>query len=84
MARREHSAYELAKKLIDEAVKTGADCAKFQMRNMDTLYQNKGQANDPSADLGSQYTMDLLGKFQLKNDEPVSYTHLTLPTICSV
>ena len=60
---------ELAKKLIDEAVKAGADCAKFQMRNMDTLYQNRGNAADPSADLGSQYTMDLLSRFQLKNDE---------------
>jgi len=60
---------ELAKKLIDEAIKAGADCAKFQMRNMDTLYQNRGNADDPSADLGSQYTMDLLGRFQLKNNE---------------
>jgi sialic acid synthase SpsE/sugar phosphate isomerase/epimerase len=60
---------DLAKTIIDEAVKAGADCAKFQMRNMDTLYQNKGKADDPSADLGSQYTMDLLGRFQLKNDE---------------
>ena len=59
----------LAKKLIDEAVRVGADCAKFQMRNLDTLYHNKGKADDPSADLGSQYTMDLLSRFQLKNDE---------------
>ena len=59
----------LAKKLIDEAVRVGADCAKFQMRDLDTLYHNKGKADDPSADLGSQYTMDLLSKFQLKNDQ---------------
>lgn len=59
----------LAKKLINEAAKAGADCAKFQMRNMDILYQNKGNADDPSADLGSQYTMDLLSRFQLKNDQ---------------
>ncbi|MEK9627522.1 MAG: N-acetylneuraminate synthase family protein [Nitrospinota bacterium] len=58
-----------AKKLIDEAVRAGADCAKFQMRDLDTLYQNKGKPDDPSADLGQQYTMDLLNKFQLKNDE---------------
>ena len=64
-----NGSFELAKKLIDEAVKAGADCAKFQMRNMDTLYHNKGKADDPSADLGFQYTMDLLDKFQLKNDE---------------
>jgi sialic acid synthase SpsE/sugar phosphate isomerase/epimerase len=60
---------DMAKKLIDAAVSAGADCAKFQMRNMGALYQNKGKANDPKADLGSQYTLDLLNRFQLKDEE---------------
>lgn len=58
-----------AKKLIDAAKDAGANCAKFQMRDMATLYQNAGKSNDASADLGAQYTMDLLDKFQLSDDE---------------
>lgn len=38
------------------------------MRNMKTLYKDSGE-NDVSADLGAQYTLDLLSKFQLSNDE---------------
>src|SRR3989344_60056 len=60
---------QIAKKLIDVAVEAGADCAKFQMRDMESLYRNAGDANDPSADLGAQYTLNLLSKFQLKTEE---------------
>jgi len=59
----------VAKRLIDEAVLAGADCAKFQMRNMSHLYRNSGDANDASADLGEQYTLDLLSRFQLTTQE---------------
>ena len=59
----------LAKKLVDYAVDSGADCAKFQMRNVKSLYKNSGNSNDDSADLSAQYTMDLLSKFQLTNEE---------------
>ena len=57
---------QLAKKLVDESVQTDANCAKFQMRSLKTLYRNQGKADDPSADLGTQYTLDLLSSFQLK------------------
>jgi sialic acid synthase SpsE/sugar phosphate isomerase/epimerase len=60
---------ELAKRLIDLAAESGADCAKFQMRDMATLYRNDGAADDESADLGAQYTLDLLSRFQLTDDE---------------
>lgn len=60
---------ETAKRLIDEALKAGADCAKFQMRSMSSLYRNAGDANDASADLGAQYTLDLLSRFQLAPNE---------------
>ncbi len=59
---------ELAKKLVDLAVEAGADCVKFQMRDLASLYKS-GEGLDKSADLGAQYTMDLLSKFQLKNSE---------------
>lgn len=59
---------ELAKKLIDEAAKAGANCAKFQMRSMGKLYKNSG-TSDASEDLGAQYTLDLLSRFQLNNKD---------------
>lgn len=59
----------LALRLIDEAAAAGADCAKFQMRDMKALYRNSGDSNDASADLGAQYTLDLLSKFQLSDTE---------------
>jgi sialic acid synthase SpsE/sugar phosphate isomerase/epimerase len=59
---------ETAKRLIDEAIASGADCAKFQMRSMAHLYRNAGDANDASADLGAQYTLDLLSRFQLSSE----------------
>ncbi len=60
---------DLAKRLVDEAVKAGADCAKFQMRNMKELYRTMDEGSDVSEDLGAQYTLDLLSKFQLKTEE---------------
>lgn len=60
--------FELAKKLVDAAKEAGADCAKFQMRNLHSLYRNFGRANDAEEDLGSQYTLDLLSRFQLPNE----------------
>ncbi|WP_299195661.1 N-acetylneuraminate synthase family protein [uncultured Erythrobacter sp.] len=62
---------DLAKKLIDLAAEAGADCAKFQMRDMASLYKNDGSASDDSADLGAQYTLDLLARMQLSNDEMI-------------
>ena len=58
----------LAKHLIDLAIDAGADCVKFQMRHMASLYKN-GENKDDSADLGAQYTIDLLNKFQLNTKE---------------
>lgn len=60
---------DMAKHLIDACVHAGADCAKFQMRDLDSLYVNKGNADDIGENLGSQYTLDLLSRFQLSNEE---------------
>ena len=60
---------ELARQLIDAAVLAGANCAKFQLRDLDSLYVNAGDADDASEDLGSQYTLDLLSRFQLSPQE---------------
>lgn len=60
---------DLAKRLVDAAIEAGANCAKFQMRHMVSLYRNAGNAADASADLGAQYTLDLLSRFQLRNEQ---------------
>ena len=59
----------LAKRLVDLAVEAGADCVKFQMRDLSSLYSNQGKNAEAGYDLGSQYTLDLLNRFQLPNDQ---------------
>lgn len=59
----------LAKQLVDLAVAAKVDCVKFQMRDLSSLYSNQGKNCEASYDLGSQYTLDLLNKFQLSNDQ---------------
>jgi len=59
----------LAKELVDLAVDAKADCVKFQMRELSVLYSNQGKKGEAGYDLGSQYTLDLLNKFQLSHDE---------------
>ena len=51
--------------LIKSAKESSADCAKFQMRTMSSLYRKTTKSND----LGAEYTLDLLSKFQLSDDE---------------
>ena len=55
-------------KLIDIAKEIGADCAKFQYRCMNETY-SKNALKMTSADLGTQYTLNLLNKFNLTFSE---------------
>jgi sialic acid synthase SpsE/sugar phosphate isomerase/epimerase len=59
----------LAKELVDLAIESQADCVKFQMRDLASLYSNQGKNAEAGYDLGSQYTLELLNKFQLSPDE---------------
>lgn len=59
---------DLAKRLVDMAAGCGATCAKFQIRDLEALYLNSG-AGDERENLGSQYTLDLLKRFQLSPDD---------------
>lgn len=52
----------LARRLIEEAAAAGADCVKFQMRDLAALY---GTAVEGEQDLGVEYTLDLLHKYNL-------------------
>lgn len=55
-----------AKAMVELAAASGVDCVKFQMRDMRELYGDGGVENH---DLGSQYTLDLLKRFQLTKSE---------------
>lgn len=57
-----------AKELVTEAAAAGADCVKFQMRDMAELYRRSGADRTHGEDLGPQYTLDLLAKFDLDAD----------------
>ncbi|MDO4252722.1 MAG: N-acetylneuraminate synthase family protein [Rothia sp. (in: high G+C Gram-positive bacteria)] len=59
---------DLAKKLVDLAVEAGADAVKFQLRDMQALYRQKGSSSG-GEDLGVQYTLDLLSRFSLSVDQ---------------
>ena len=56
----------IAKQLVELAKEAGANCVKFQMRDMATLYKYR---KDDSEDLGTQYVIDLLDRFQLSDDQ---------------
>lgn len=58
----------VAKEMIDAAIEAGADCVKFQHRDMQTLYR-RTDSDDQANDLGVEYTLDLLSRFQLNQDE---------------
>lgn len=59
----------VAKELVIHARNAGAQCVKFQMRSMDALYGASSGTGKISEDLGTQYTLDLLERFQLTNEE---------------
>ncbi|MBS1699357.1 MAG: N-acetylneuraminate synthase family protein [Actinobacteria bacterium] len=59
---------DLAKTLVDLAVESNADAVKFQLRDMDALYRQRGAATG-GEDLGVQYTLDLLRRFSLPAEQ---------------
>ncbi|MDB9733850.1 N-acetylneuraminate synthase family protein [Porticoccaceae bacterium] len=63
-----NGSYDLAVKMVDAAIDAGVDCVKFQMRNMTSVYRKKSLAKQ-GEDLGTEYVLDLLERFQLSQDE---------------
>jgi len=59
---------DLAKALVDHAIEAGADCVKFQIRNMKALYRQSQHKDGADEDLGTQYVLDLLKQFQLSDE----------------
>lgn len=60
---------DLAKQLVDAAAAAGAECVKFQLRDLATMYIDDDAARRQGRDLGDEYTLDLLRRFQLTDDE---------------
>lgn len=63
-----NGSFELALEMVDAATKAGADCVKFQMRNMASVYRQKSLSKD-GEDLGTEYILDLLERFELTKEE---------------
>ena len=61
-----NGSFDLCAELIEKSIESGADIIKFQIRDLDELYQ-KDKIN--SFGLGPQYVYDILKKFDLKFDE---------------
>lgn len=68
--------FDRAIQMIDLAAEMGADCAKFQMRHLDEVYRRRTLRKD-GEDLGTEYVLDLLRRFELKVDD-----HLRLAEYC--
>ena len=63
-----NGSFERAKLMIDKAVEMGADCAKFQMRQIREVYRSKS-LEKRGEDLGTEYIIDLLNKFELSIEQ---------------
>lgn len=59
-----NGSFDRAIEMIDRAIETGADCAKFQMRHLDEVYRKRTLRKD-GEDLGTEYVLDLLRRFEL-------------------
>lgn len=60
--------FDRAIEMIDLAIEAKADAVKFQMRNLDEVYR-KRSLKKIGEDLGTEYIVDLLNKFELSKDE---------------
>jgi N-acetylneuraminate synthase len=59
-----NGSFERAIEMIDRTIEMGADCAKFQMRQLDEVYRQRTLRKD-GEDLGTEYVLDLLRRFEL-------------------
>ena len=60
--------FNRAKMMVDKVVEMGADCAKFQMRQIKEVYRSKS-LKKTGEDLGTEYIIDLLNKFELSIEQ---------------
>ena len=72
-----NGSFERAKQMVDLASEMGADCAKFQMRQLNEVYRQRTLRKD-GEDLGTEYVLDLLRRFQLSIEQ-----HRELAAYCA-
>jgi sialic acid synthase SpsE len=60
--------FERARKMVHLAKEMGANCVKFQMRDLAKVYRKKSLAKSGD-DLSAEYTMDLLKRFELTTEQ---------------
>ena len=63
-----NGSFKRAIELIDSAAEAGADCVKFQMRNLASVYRQRSLERQ-GEDLGTEYVLDLLNRFELSLKE---------------
>lgn len=63
-----NGSYDCAIEMIDRAIDIGVDCVKFQMRHLEEVYR-KRSLNKDGEDLGTEYILDLLNRFELSVQE---------------
>jgi sialic acid synthase SpsE/sugar phosphate isomerase/epimerase len=63
-----NGSFERAIEMIDQAHAAGADCVKFQMRQLDQVYRNRSLSKSGD-DLGTEYVIDLLNRFELSVEQ---------------
>ena len=72
--------------MVDSALDAGADCVKFQMRVMTSLYRKKSLQRS-GEDLGTEYVLDLLDRFQLSTEDHIELAHyckdIGIPYMCT-
>lgn len=57
---------DMAQSLIQAAKAAGVDAVKFQLRHLPALYRFTDRDGVSGEDLGAQYTLNLLGKYEIK------------------
>ena len=61
--------FDLAIKLIDHAIESGADAVKFQKRNLESLYRKESLANPNSESQGFEIMLTELKELELSKDD---------------
>lgn len=63
-----NGSFNKAIQMIDDSIEIGVDCVKFQMRHIEEVYRKRSLSKD-GEDLGTEYVIDLLNRFELTLDE---------------
>ena len=63
-----NGSFARAIEMIDQAKSMDVDCVKFQMRHIDEVYRKRSLGRDGN-DLGTEYILDLLDRFELSVEE---------------